>query len=895
MHKTKLHNYLTIGLLTMLLAACSTEKEALLNKGYHNMTARYNGYYNARVIIEEALDNYRAGYQDDYNQILPLDLYPTEADAPNLFPEMEDAIKRCETVIVRHSMPNPKAVQNKSEEHCRWIDDNWLVIAKAHYVKREYRDARQKLKYISESEFYTDEESVYEARIWLARTHIALGEYAEAKRVLILVENSIKKSEEKADKDKKRPSKLERKRARQRGDKKDKGPAKFPKKMKLEYELAMSELYIAQDNYKKAIEHLENAIPMERWQRKRRARHMFVLAQLYDIEGNGSQAAYYFDKVAKSNAPYEMRFKAKIRNALSTTGNSEEVVEELEKMLKDGKNLEYKDQIYYALAEIDMKKPDEKQAKINYTKSVLWSINNNRQKGISYLRLADMSFAEKDYLSAQKYYDSCVNVLPEDYEDYEKLKNKAEGLSALVENYETMVFEDSVQMIGQMSPKEREKFIKQVIKDIKEEEERKKREAEQKLLAQQKRVNQQQGAGGIGGRKWYFSNPKLIASGFNEFRSLWGQRVLEDNWRRSNKASLNQLVDENGEVVDSLQEDELTVDMLMADIPLTPPALDSSNNRLLNSLYNLGIIYKEQLKEIDEAKRYFQLVIDKRIEHPKVLPALYQLYLIHNKNGDPKAGQYKSTILNNYPDSEIAQILKDPDYLKKKEIKDREELLAYGNVMRNYRRRSYGLVITACNEVIQNEPENQFLHKYYLLKAFAVSQINPGNEEAISAPLKELIELAPETEEGRQAQVYLDRLKKGGAIEEPVIDLKDSPYVVDMDTKHFFILFFPTKAGSILDTKNKVSDFNGVFFDADGLTLQDAPLGSEYQVLVVRSFDDIEAAQTYLRSFESEKGKETLGTIPADFQHALINTKNFGTLFKTRDVETYLLFYKQNY
>lgn len=859
------------------------------------MTARYNGYYNARVIIDEALLGYRDGFQEDYTQILPLDLYPNETDAPNMFPEMEDAIERCSKVIVRHSMPNPQAVQNKSEEHCRWIDDNWLVIGRAHYVKREYKEAKRKLKYISESEFYRGEVSVYEARIWLARTHIALGEYPEAKRVLILAENSIKKSEEKDKEKKKKPSKLERKRAKKQGDKKDKGPAKFPKRLKIEYELAMTELYIAQDENKKAIEHLEKAIVLEKWKRKRRARHMFVLGQLYEIQGNGSQAAFYFDKVSKSNAPYEMRFKAKIRNALAATGDAEGIVDELEKMLKDGKNLEYKDQIYYALAEIDMKKPDIKQAKINYTNSVLWSIKNDRQKGESYLRLADIHFNEKDYLKAQKYYDSCVQVLPEDYEGYERLKNKAEGLADLVLNYETVQFEDSVQMIGKMSPKEREKFIKQVIKDIKAEEERKRREEEQRLLAQQARVNQQQGgAGQGGGRKWYFSNPKLVATGFNEFRTLWGQRTLEDDWRRANKASLTQVLDENGEPVDSLVEDELTVDMLLADIPLTESALDSSNIHLIDALYKLGIIYKEQLKEDMEAKGYFQQVIDKRIEHPKVLPALYQLYLLNRKQNNPKADQYKSTIINNYPDSEIAQILQDPEYLKKKEIKDREELTAYGNVLRNYRRRSYGVVITACNKVIQEDRNNQFLNKYYLLKAFAVSQINPGNEEAISAPLYELVDLDADSEEGRQAQIYLDILKKGEAIVDP-IEPKDSPYVDDKSGKHFFVLFFPTKEGSVLETKNKISDFNKVFFKQDALTLQDAPLGSEYQVLVVRSFDDLEKANIYMTSFTSEKGKEILGSIPESYEMGLINTKNFGTLFKTREVEEYVRFYKEVY
>ena len=95
MRRNTVYNQLILGLLVFLAFACSTEKEALLNKGYHNMTARYNGYYNARVIIDEALTAYRLDYQEDYTEILPLDLYPTEADAPNMFPEMEDAIERC--------------------------------------------------------------------------------------------------------------------------------------------------------------------------------------------------------------------------------------------------------------------------------------------------------------------------------------------------------------------------------------------------------------------------------------------------------------------------------------------------------------------------------------------------------------------------------------------------------------------------------------------------------------------------------------------------------------------------------------------------------------------------------------------------------------------------------
>ena len=108
--------------------SCSTEKDAILNKGYHNMTARFNGYFNAGLIIDESLKSYRNSYPEDYEKVIPLDIYPGQEDASGLFPELDDAIERCETVIVRHSMPNPQVVKNKDKENCRWIDDNWLVI-----------------------------------------------------------------------------------------------------------------------------------------------------------------------------------------------------------------------------------------------------------------------------------------------------------------------------------------------------------------------------------------------------------------------------------------------------------------------------------------------------------------------------------------------------------------------------------------------------------------------------------------------------------------------------------------------------------------------------------------------------------------------------------------------
>ena len=77
---------------------------------------------------------------------------------------------------------------------------------------------------------------------------------------------------------------------------------------------------------------------------------------------------------------YEMTFQAKINRALSFSGrDSKAIKSQLLKMLKDDKNIEYFDQIYYALAEISFKNNAEELGKEQLQKSIN-STNNISQK-----------------------------------------------------------------------------------------------------------------------------------------------------------------------------------------------------------------------------------------------------------------------------------------------------------------------------------------------------------------------------------------------------------------------------------------------------------------------------------------------------------------------------------
>ena len=54
----KLVRILTYSTLGIVLLACSTEKNTLVNREFHNIHAKYNGYFNANEIIKLTYDEF---------------------------------------------------------------------------------------------------------------------------------------------------------------------------------------------------------------------------------------------------------------------------------------------------------------------------------------------------------------------------------------------------------------------------------------------------------------------------------------------------------------------------------------------------------------------------------------------------------------------------------------------------------------------------------------------------------------------------------------------------------------------------------------------------------------------------------------------------------------------
>jgi tetratricopeptide (TPR) repeat protein len=870
---------MVVMLVVLITASCSTEKNTLINRSYHGMTAHYNGYFNANELIRQSLTTFRTSLKEDYYSVLPIDPLPDEEQVVGMYPAIDTAISKCTKVIQRHSMPSNDRPSLKKEEHNPWIDENWTTIGIASYYRRDYDAAMKGFLFVKK--FYSNDPSIYIADLWVAKTNIQLNKLTEAGFSLSSLDKALAEQEEKG----------KEKKATKKGDKKEDEIALVPNSILFDLDKTKAELALQKQNQQEAIKFLESSLEHAKVQTDKSRVH-YIIAQLNEFYGSKEEAKSHYSQCLKYNAPYEMHFNARLKRAFM--GGDEKVRKELMKMLRDAKNAPFKDQIYYALADIELQKSNEPKAFEYLTQSAFYSTSNPRQKGMSFEKMGDLSFAKRNYVKAQKYYDSCATVIDDKYPNAEGVKNKANKLADLVAAVETANFEDSVQRIAAMTEDKRVAFIENVIKKTKEEQERKKKMEAERLRELQQNQNNAVQSGGTGS-KWYFNNPKTRGDGFEEFRRLWGTRENEDNWRRSDKTVMMAIKDDEETDTSTVSEDvvkntdTLTVDMLLADIPLTDSAMKASNDRLLEALYSAGVIYKEELKEPEMAKKQFEAVRSKNTEGDIDLSSAFQLYKLYVSD-EAKSEAEKQYILITYPNSDYANYLRDPDFFIKR--KEREALAEqdYLLVLERYKKGLYMPVISRADAVIAQEKENKFRSKYMLLKAMSMGQMTENKKELLPV-LEQLIAEYPATDEEARAKEMIKIIQTGYSKNISAEFGKKSPFNFQENATQWVIIFL-NKGESSSAAKSKVSDFDREFFSRDALKVSSKIYDDDQSVILVQDFDNDVTALKYVRIFKSTR-KHLLDLQKAKIM--VITQENLKLLFENKLLQEYETFYDEFY
>ncbi len=864
-----------------LLFSCSTENNSLLNRTYHSTTARYNGHFNATELMRIAMKTYTDSRKEDFYTILPVNPLPNETEVKGMYPAIDTAVVKCSKVILNHSMPSAENMAMKSAEYNTWIDENWLTVGKAYYLRRDYEKAMKNFLFVKR--FFTKDPSMFEAELWIAKINIELNKFADAKLALDDL-NEISKAQKKRKftefipfyKPKPDPN----------------AEPELPRmKKSLQFEIykAYADLAVRRKDYEAAAEGLNLAISKCK-SAKEKARLHFILGQVYNQNRNIDSASIHFNLANKSSASFEIAFNARLNRAM--VGSSANLGRDLKKMLRDAKNAQYKDQIYYAMANYELNRSDKPKAIEYLTKSAFFSTTNKRQKAMSYEKLGDLTFADKDYVSAQKYYDSCSRFIDDNYPNGELVKSRAIKLSDLVKAIETANFEDSVQRIAKLSEKDRTEFLKDALKQIKEEQQKRKEQEAAKMLALQEQANTN--AGGSNANKFVFNNPKLREAGFNEFKKTWGVRENEDDWRRSEKV-VNVLNSKNGTDKDSsvnasnkLKEDTLTIASLLKNIPLTDEAMKASKERLMDALFTSGVLYKEILNEEELAAVQFKKVLAQKNIGLTDLSSAFQLYKINEATGEKD--RYKDHIIDYYPNSDAAKYFKDPDfYLKQKENAKQAEK-QYVALVDRYNGQDYRYVANESQKVIDNDKTNAYRAEYMLLNVLAVGQTTENKKELVPK-LKAIIAEKPGTPQAVRAKEMLDVLDKGFSKNEAVNFNKTYAYEYSTTGNQNVIVLLDEEDDSE-DAKKLISDFSNKKFKTNKVKVSMKTTMSEKNFMLVQEFPSIKVAQEYIDAYKA--GFEILDDLQ-DNKIYIISNENLKKLIETSKFDEYKLFYDDNY
>ncbi len=849
-----LKNRLLISIFSLVLLvgaqSCSQKKNNFLNRFFHNTNARWNGYFNAKEAYKAGKEKIKSGHKENYRALLPLYIYGDEQMAGTVQSDMDVVIKKCSRVIEYHSM------DIKGKERVKWIDDCWMLIGKAYFYEKNFKECIPIFRYVTKK---FKGEQKYDATLWLIKSFIQTENFDRADEMIRLLINDNK----------------------------------VPDEIMPEVKATIAEYYLTQGENTKAMLELEAAVLIQE-DKQKATRWMFILAQLYAEQGESIRANEMYQEVADRHPEYEMEFWAQMNRALSYSsadGSSYNIKKVLLKMLRDDKNIEYRDKLYYALSKIYYQEDSEDRQITALKLSAESSVEDDYQKGLSFLELAEIYFKRPEYIPAQAYYDSTVQYIPDNFPNKEEIINIKNSLTELVENILVIEREDSLQALANLPEAELEAFIEDVIEERLAEEEERRRALENQSafdddVGFQNEISTEKGA-------WYFYNEKTIELGKKEFNKQWGARPNEDNWRRSDKSSmsLDDLDSFNENAVDSVLSGISDKSTYMKDIPFSNEAKSKSNDKIIEAYYNLGIIYKEKMDDAPRAIGAFRNLLSRYDTSKYQLNCLYQLYRMYlGESKMDSAAYYRQYILSKYPQSDYAKIILDPDYAKDMDSKKKAALAAYKRAYYYYNRGFYTACVQECEKAEKTMPDNHLIIKFKYLKA--LSAVSSQNKADLIASLKAFQGANPGTPEAKDAEQRIKILTTEKK-EQPT----NSPppaYSIDKDGRHLAVMLIPTKDTDIEQIKERIANYNKAYHAGSGLKVSAVMLDKATHMISIKQFPNAKKSIDYYTNFS--RNRTSLKKInEMENEFFIISYTNYALFFQDKRVGLYQEFMNKSY
>jgi Flp pilus assembly protein TadD len=718
----KLHGKLILFSILGGLAfnACSTKKDACVNRNWHALNTKYNTLYNGNIAFEKGREELNNNYRDDYWEILPVErLEVTEdikLDSEDNNPNFLIAEEKATKAIQKHSMDIKDVERNPQ------IDEAFLLLGKARYFDQRYIPALEAFNYIINKYNYSDK--LGEAHIWREKVNIRL------------------ENEELAIRNLKRVFKFEQLDDQEYADAR----------------AMLAQAYINGDSLSKAVQQLKLA-GYHTPKNPEKGRYYYIIGQLYNELGHKDSANYAFDKVIglnrKSPRVYMINAEIqKIRNTEITPENEFEMLEYLTDLEENRENRPFLDKIYRQVAEYHLQRENDSLALVYFNKSLRATENEPKLNALNYENLAVYNFDGNEYKLAGAYYDSVLTNLEGNTKKFRATKKKLDNLEDVIK-YEDIAQEtDSIITLYNMPVDDQIAYFEEYVAELKAAKEAAAKKEEDRITAGFAQFAESKGGKENQG-KFYFYNLTSLGYGKNDFVQKWGKRPLEDNWRWSKKGRT--LPSEaTGEAVaaneslsgEPAEEERLTVDFYMDRIPKDESIIDSLKTERNFANYQLGLIYKEKFNENLLAAEKLEEVLGSEPEERLILPSKYNLYKIYGSAGSPLMAQMKANILQNHPDSRYAEILLNPRAVLEGDADSPDA--RYAALYKLYQQQEFLKTITGAEENIEKYTGDPIVPKFEMLKANAIGRLN--GFESFKEQLDYVALTYPNNPEGKKAE-----------------------------------------------------------------------------------------------------------------------------------------------
>lgn len=668
-------------------------------------------------MLEAEYEMQRA-YKENYNQLLPILLPMDSVRAQAVKPKLQDAIKKASIVAEKH-------------QNSKWIDNSYILLGKSRLYLGEWADGLEALRYVYANG--RDESDKNNALIVLMRVYIEHKDYSNALGVAeYLSQQPLSKTAQR--------------------------------------DFYLTKAYLHQQNgeYLTAVAILEETFPLLK-KSTETARIHFAAGQMYDRLGQYALANKHYKSVNRNKPNYDLGFYSamnSLQNQVVLDPNRDLSDVGFDKMLRDRKNDDLRDRVYFTMGLLAEHKKQIPQAIDYLQKAAAASKGNMQQKAYTYLQLARIEYESRENFEKSKaYYDSALAILPQEAPEYRLVADRKRALDNFVLQYTIVSTEDSLQRLAKMNPAALDNKIDAIIEAQEQKRLEEEALAKKAVLAAQNANMLQTGGNPLangGERRWELYDPALVDKGKIDFKRTWGNRPLEDDWRRSSRplrslagngaggtdsTALAQAPSENTVLKKGTGEWDQVHAMLKSNVPLTDTAFAVSKRKKEDALYNLGKIYRFDLKESNRAIASFERVLS---EYPNTQykDEIYYLLFLSNEQNAASQESWKSKLLSEYPNSTYARLVN----------KSTDTGGTSGNATKEYEAMyklyAAGNYTQALEEIEKNLPAykgNAMEDKFALLRVFLIGKVR--GKDAYAQAITEFMRLYP-------SSIYLPRLKE---------------------------------------------------------------------------------------------------------------------------------------